>query len=204
MDYNNDFFLAQKLKSGDVKAYDYLMVSYYQKLCSYANTLINDPNIAEDIVQNVMVKMWLSRKTINFNFSIKSYLYKSVYNEFVDQHRKKVEVIYLEKKYLEAIELVVENENLDLDKLMRALNNEINNLPSKCQKIFLLNKKEGLTHNEIAELLNISVKTIEGHITRAFKILNEKLGSQIKPFLFLLFGFPCTLKEFKNSSKFEV
>lgn len=189
MNFNNKTYLNERLKSGDERAYDFLMDNYYKKLCSYACSLIKDKEKAEDIVQNVMVKIWVKRKKINFKTSVQSYLYKSVYNEFLSQFRKDSKVIYLENKYLEAIDLVVEDNDLDVEGLMLIVNNEINKLPSKCKKVFLLNKKEGLTHIEISEYLNISVKTIEGHMTSAFKVLNNKLGNKTKPILYLLFGF---------------
>ena len=189
MDNNKNLFLAQRLISGDPKAYDLLMDSYYQNLCVYAQSLCNDHNMAEDIVQNVFVKIWVKRKKINPDLSIKSYLYKSVYNEFINQYRKNKPVIYLEKKYFEAIDLVVDIELEELESLIKLMNTEIENLPSKCKEIFLMNKKEGLTHTEISEYLNISIKTVEGHITRAFKILTEKLGTKVEAVLFVLFGF---------------
>lgn len=189
MNLNNDKNLATLLKQGDKKAYDFLMYSYYQKLCSYAFTLTNDSFKSEDIVQNVMVKLWEHRKNIQFNKSIKSYLYRSVYNEFIDSFRKDAKIIFIEKKYIEALDVIVEDDNLDIEQLISEVNEEINKLPKKCKQVFLLNKKEGLTHKEIAIHLNISIKTIEGHMTRAFKILNKKLGEKIEPLLFLLFGF---------------
>src|SRR5690606_30661597 len=121
--------------------------------------------------------------------SLTNYLYRSVYNGFIDQYRKNKPVIYLEKKYLEAMDLVVQNEQENLDELIKLVHLEIDRLPSKCKQIFLLNKKEGLTHIEISEYLDISLKTVEGHITRAFKILGEKLGEKTKPIFFLLFDF---------------
>jgi RNA polymerase sigma-70 factor (family 1) len=172
-------FLAHRLISGDSKAYYFLMEFYYQSLCAYAQSLCKDHDFAEDIVQNVFVKMWDKRKKINPDLSIKSYLYKSVYNEFIDQYRKNKLVVYLEKKYFEAIDLVVDIESEELEGLIKLMNAEIENLPSKCREIFLMNKKEGLTHTEISEYLNLSIKTVEGHITRAFKILTEKLGTKM-------------------------
>ncbi|MEQ8218553.1 MAG: RNA polymerase sigma-70 factor [Arenibacter sp.] len=191
--------LAQRLILGDCKAYDFLMNSYYQRLCVYAQSLCHEHAMAEDIVQNVFVKIWVKRKKINPDLSIKSYLYKSVYNEFINQYRKNKPVIYLEKKYFEAIDLVVDIEPEELESLIKLINIEIENLPSKCKEIFLMNKKEGLTHTEISEYLDISIKTVEGHITRAFKILNEKLGSKVEAVLFLLFDF----KKQKRRSSLE-
>ncbi|PXX24014.1 RNA polymerase sigma factor [Arenibacter sp. ARW7G5Y1] len=189
MDGKRNFFLAQRLISGDSKAYDFLMGFYYQSLCGYAQSLCHDHALAEDIVQNVFVTIWTNRKNINPKLSIKSYLYKSVYNEFINQYRKNKPVIYLEKKYFEAIDLIVDIEPTELDNLIKLMNAEIENLPAKCREIFLMNKKEGLTHTEISEYLNISIKTVEGHITRAFKILTEKMGAKMEAVLFLLFNF---------------
>ncbi len=188
MKNHKNLFLTQRLISGDPKAYDLIMDSHYQNLCAYAQSLCHDHAMAEDIVQNVFVKIWVKRKKINPNLSIKSYLYKSVYNEFINQYRKNKPVIFLEKKYFEAIDLVSDIEPKELENLIKIMNAEIDNLPSKCKEIFLMNKKEGLTHTEISEYLNISIKTVEGHITRAFKILTEKLGTKMKAVLFLLFN----------------
>ena len=189
MDHLKNQYLAERLISGDCKAYDFLMDIYYQRLCAYAQSLCNDPALAEDIVQNVFVRIWVKRKKINPDLSIKSYLYKSVYNEFISQYRKNKPVLYLEKKYFEAIDVVAEIEPVELEGLIKLMNAEIDNLPSKCKEIFLMNKKEGLTHTEISEYLNISTKTVEGHITRAFKILTEKLGAKVEAVFFLLFDF---------------
>lgn len=194
MNLEENNILAKQLQLGNDKAYDFLMNNYYQKLCTYAFTLAHDKDKAEDIVQNVFVKIWVKRKKIRPDLNIKNYIYKAVYNEFVDQYRKNKPVLYLEKKYMEAIDLVVDNEYENLQEMMLLVNAEIAKLPPKCKRIFLLHKKEGLTRVEISEHLDISIKTVEGHITRAFKLLSDKLGAKIKPVLFLLFDFKEELK----------
>ncbi|WP_235982373.1 sigma factor-like helix-turn-helix DNA-binding protein [Gelidibacter maritimus] len=75
----------------------------------------------------------------------------------------------------------------DLERLITIVKNEIQNLPPKCKKTFLLSKEEGLTNIEIAEFLNVSVKSVEAHITKAFSILRSKIGSRTDAILFLLF-----------------
>lgn len=187
-----DFLFVEKLKKGDYDAYSLLMNNYYKNLCGYANLFTKDPLKSEDIVQNVFVKLWVYRKKIDSNIPIKRYLHKSVYNEFIDQYRKNKSVISLEEKHLKAINTVIDNNSFDIEKLMTRVNNEIEKLPGKCKRVFILNKKEGLTHDEIAEYLQISKKTVEGHITRAFKILNQKLGKKIKSILIILFDFKLT------------
>ena len=184
-----DFVFVEKLKNGDNNAYTLLMNDYYKNLCGYANLFTKDPSKSEDIVQNVFVKIWIYRKKIDPNIPIKKYLHKSVYNEFIDQYRKNKSVISLEEKYLKVIDTIIDDNSLDIEKLMMNVNREIDKLPEKCKRVFILNKKEGLTHNEIAEYLQISTKTVESHITRAFKILNQKLGNKIKSILIIIFDF---------------
>lgn len=187
-----DFLFIEKLKKGDYDAYTLLMNDYYNNLCGYANLFTKDPSKSEDIVQNVFVKLWVYRKKIDSNIPIKRYLHKSVYNEFIDQYRKNKSVVSLEEKHLRTINTIIDDNSFDIEKLMTRVNNEIEKLPEKCKKVFILNKKEGLTHDEIAEYLQISKKTVEGHITRAFKILNQKLGKKIKSILIILFDFKLT------------
>jgi RNA polymerase sigma-70 factor (ECF subfamily) len=69
---------------------------------------------------------------------------------------------------------------------------EIENLPPKCKQTFLLSKQEGLTNMEIAEYLNVSIKSVEAHITKAFSILRKKVGDKMNGILFLLFGINST------------
>lgn len=180
--------LTKELRSGKIETYENLMDTYYQKLCAYAFTLSNDHADAEDIVQNVFTRLWMKRKKITPDFSTKGFLYKAVYNEFVDQYRKNKHLTSLEAGYLETLETVVQNEPENLETLIKWVYSTVENLPPKCRHIFLLNKREGLTHIEISEYMGISLKTVEWHITHAFKLLREKLNSNTGPMMFLLFG----------------
>lgn len=92
--------LIKHLKKGNTAAYTFLVDLYYDKLCDYARNLARDDFKSEDIVQNVIVRMWQQRKKLNSNISIKNYLFKSVYNEFVDQYRKDIAITALEKSIL--------------------------------------------------------------------------------------------------------
>tara|TARA_R110001606_G_scaffold128023_1_gene262466 strand:- start:552 stop:1154 length:603 start_codon:yes stop_codon:yes gene_type:complete len=171
--------LITHLKKGNEKAYSFLVKCYNHKLCVYANSLINDSAMAEDIVQNVFVKTWERRHYLSSSFSIKSFLYKSVYNEYIDQYRKNRAVTKLEKKYIEALDNIVENDNNILERLFLLVQKEIQNLPPKCKDVFILSKQEGLSNVEISEYLNVSPKTVEAHITKAFSIIRERVGYKI-------------------------
>jgi RNA polymerase sigma-70 factor (ECF subfamily) len=189
-DYSDNDVLIESLRGGDEKAFTYLIDNYHHRLCVYANSLIKNVYSAEDIVQNVFVRTWEQRSRLRPAHSIKSFLYKSVYNEFIDQYRKNQSLFSLEKKFHENLNAIVhEDDSESLDRIIKAVNKEIQNLPPKCKEVFMLSKQEGLTNIEIAEHLNVSIKTVEAQITKAFSILRDSLEEKVKGFLFLLFGF---------------
>lgn len=185
----NNTELIHNLKKGDSKAYSLLVDTYHNMLCSYAYGLTNDRDLAKDIVQNVFISIWRTRLKLKDDFAIKSYLFRSVYNEFLNQNRNLKSVVPLDKKYIDALSFIVEEEDeKSLEKLMVLVRREIENLPAKCKRTFLLSKQEGLSNIEIAEYLNVSVKSVEAHMTKAFAKLREAVGSKIEGVLFLLFG----------------
>ncbi|RTE53770.1 RNA polymerase sigma-70 factor [Arenibacter aquaticus] len=187
--FKNQTVLIEGLKKGKEDAYVYLVEHYHNQLCIYANSLIRDDLLAEDIVQNVFVQVWEKRNQLKHDFSLENYLYKSVHNKFIDQYRKGKAVMALEKKYIAALELAVEEKDeVQEQKIINILFEAIQELPPKCQQIFLMSKKEGLTNIEISEYLNISKKTVEGQITKAFCILREKLGKKYELIMLLVFG----------------
>jgi len=184
---NVDFI--ERLKKGDENAYTYLVSTYHKLLFVYALSLNNDHASAEDIVQNVFLKTWEFRKRLNPDYSIKSFLYKTTYNEFINQYHKTRAISTLERAYIEAIDETIDEDNSELLKHKIAFVNEgIKHLPPKCKETFLLSKKEGLTNIEISEYLNISIKTVEGQLTKAYDLLRKSVRNQLKEILFLLFG----------------
>lgn len=166
------------------------MDAYHKKLCVYAYGLTKDHDKAEDIVQNVMVRIYKKRKLLKAERSLQSFLYKSVYNEFIDQYRKQKMVSPLEKKHMDALIDFVQHEDDDMERLIAIVKHEIGNLPPKCRETFLLSKEEGLSNLEIADYLNIYIKSVEAHITKAFSVLRSKIGNKTHLLLFLMFGIP--------------
>ena len=175
----NDSVLINALKEGDANAFNFLVDTYHHKLCVYACNLTKHNDLAEDIVQNVFMAIWTKKHKLKEDFVLKSYLYKSVYNEFVDQYRKEKPVLSLEKKHFKTLSSIVEEEDDNsLEKLMKLVRQEIENLPPKCKQTFLLSKQDGLTNKEIAKFLNVSTKSVEAHITKAFSILRNAVGTK--------------------------
>ncbi|WP_242205772.1 RNA polymerase sigma factor [Aestuariivivens insulae] len=186
--FTDDIALIKSLKKGDPEAYTFLVKNYHHKLCVYAYSLTSDNDQSEDIVQNVFVKIWRKRSKLKDDFSVKSYLYKMIYNEFIDQYRKQKITLVLEKKHIDALSSIVEEKDeKSLERLIAIVKQEIENLPPKCKKTFLLSKEEGLSNIEISEYLDVSIKTVEAHISKAFALLRKAVGHKINGVLFLLF-----------------
>jgi len=186
--YSGNLELIEALKSGDSKAYTFLVDTYHHKLCIYAYSLMNDEKAAEDIVQNVFIRTWKKRNRLKSDFEIRSFLYKSVYNEFIDEYRKQKLVVPLEKKYIDALTTMVENEDEHaLEAKIKLVKRAIQNLPPKCREIFMLSKHDGLTNLEIAEYKQVSIKSVEAHITKAFSILRQSIREEMPQVLFLIF-----------------
>ncbi|MEW7290495.1 RNA polymerase sigma factor [Aquimarina sp. 2304DJ70-9] len=189
MEFKNDYALIKALKKGEEKAYIFLLEKYHRRLHAYALSLIGNPVVAQDIVQNVFVKTWRFRKKLNSDCSIKSFLFKSIYNEFLNTYQKNKSTMLLQYKYIESLYEVAEGSNESvLEIMIEIVNQEIENLPPKCKRVFMLSKKEGLTNAEISEFLNVSIKTVEAQITKSFSLLREKLGDKYKTILFLVFA----------------
>ncbi len=195
--YTNQKKLLKHLKKGKTPAYTYLVDLYYEQLCNYAKNLARDDYQSEDIVQNVIVRIWQQRDKLNSNINIKNYLYRSVYNEFIDQYRRSNAITALEKKYIEGLDIVLEDEDFNnSERIMAMVMKTVENLPPKCRETFLLSKKEGLTYIEIAEYQNVSVNTVEKQIGKAIRIVRETLKDKIRTVLFLMLGLnSCNTKQ---------
>lgn len=188
-DYNDNATLIESLSKGDESAYSYLIDTYHHKLCVYANSLVKNIYSAEDIVQNVFIKVWEQRTRLKPDHALKSFLYKLVYNEFIDLYRKNQSLFSLEKSYYDALNSVIqEDDSESFQRVLNVVNREIQNLPPKCKEVFILSKKEGLTNIEIAEHLDVSIKTVEAQITKAFSILRSSLEEKVRSVLFMLFS----------------
>lgn len=186
--YSDNAQLIHALTTGDPKAYTLLVNTYHHKLCIYAYSFTRDRDLSEDIVQNVFMRIWNKRENLKPDFVIITFLYKSVYNEFINQYRSQKFVYPLEKKYIDALNTIVENEDEhSIERIIKLVKREIQNLPPKCKEIFLLSKEEGLTNIEIAEYKNVSIKSVEAHITKAFSTLRNALGENASIYLFLMF-----------------
>lgn len=154
--------------------------SYFRKmylpLGMYALRIVNDAQSAEDIVEDAFMKAWQLIEEGKEVTDFKSYMYRMVRNACITFIRNRKETVGLEF-VPEADEEAVDTSERDA-----RIWSAIDNLPEKCREIFLLSKRDGLTNEEIAERMGISVKTVKNQMTKAFARLREALSSGHRPF----------------------
>lgn len=188
-DFTDESTLISQLKKGNEDALNHVYKLYYSILYNYTKTLCGNDDLAKDIVQETMIKVWRKGSTLNVHSSLKGYLLKSVYYHFIDTQRRIIkETNKLNLLKQEALFGFSEISSEDLESLYLAIDLEIDNLPTQCKEVFLLGKKEGLKYKEIADKLNISIKTVERHMSIALKKLRKKLNNSSFS-LFLLLSF---------------
>ncbi|WP_161554600.1 RNA polymerase sigma-70 factor [Sinomicrobium soli] len=175
------------LARGDEDSFTAVFHSYYGPLLAYITTYTRDRNLAEDIVQASFVILWEKRKKLDVHTSLKSYLYRTAYNLFADEYKEARKTSdYLEGLRKEALEEVDDLGEEELLRQVKLLEEAIAELPSKCRKIFEMNKKEGLSYKEIAGRLGISVKTVEAQLRIAIIKIRKKLRGTPRILLLIL------------------
>jgi len=149
---------------------------YYNPLCNFANNVIYNEAYAEDVVQEVFIKLWSLNSTLIIKEGIKSYLFKMTKNKALEFLRSQKQRSELHKNAnIEFVESVDHDELSEVYMRMEQLNKSLRHLPPKCREVFALHKFNGLTYSEIAYSMDISVKTVENHMLKAMKMLRSIL-----------------------------
>jgi len=148
---------------------------YFERLYHYAYTIVKENGEAKDIVQAAFIKLWERRNEVNMNTSTKTYLYTSVYNLSLNTIRNRKT---REEHHQQMIPPGFTSWlNTTEQKEMRIrINRAIEDLPERCRQVFYKSRFEGKKYAEIAAELDISVKTVEGQMGKALKILRETLS----------------------------
>lgn len=178
MQVKDDKVYVECLKKDDFSAFDCLFRKYSPSLYAFALSITRNSFAGEEITQLVFLKVWEKRAQIDEHLSFKSFLFSVAYHETISWLRKENsekrrvgEYIQLAGSVTNETEQTVEFRNIEL--IAEGL---IAEMPEKRREIFKLSREQGFSNKEIAESLNISVKTVENQMTSALKYLREKLG----------------------------
>jgi RNA polymerase sigma-70 factor (ECF subfamily) len=181
--------LLEKIKNGDDKAFGFLFQNNYAQLCTFANDFLHKTDIAEEIVQDIFLKLWNSRNEISINHSLRAYLYKMVQNYSLNYIRDHSTAKTIKEEKMEDID-VYDNQinsaiaNTGLEKILSDeaesdLNQALQQLPDQCREIFILCRFDGLSYSEIAQKKNISLSTVKTQMGRAMEKLHSSLRQHL-------------------------
>ncbi len=163
------------IAAGDAQALEQLFKAHYRPLCGFALSYLKDADQAEDIVQELFVRLWQDREVLSIKTSVKSYLFTAVRNRCLNALAVKKRMRPLDE---ETDDMVMGEERGEEELTERAARVQavIEGLPAERRKIFRLSRNEGLKYHEIAERLGLSVKTVENQMGKALKTLREELA----------------------------
>jgi RNA polymerase sigma-70 factor, ECF subfamily len=170
--------LMREIKADNMTAFDLIYKKYSKGIYKFGMSILKKPEEAEDLVQHVFFCLWKNRHKVENNALLKYYLFSITYNSAISTIRKKAKenrfIEYLKSQPQIGMETdKVENDYSDLTIRVESI---INKLPPRQKEIYLLHKDKGLKYHEIAKRLQISVNTIETHMSRALKTIRHKLG----------------------------
>lgn len=158
----------------DGEAFRKLFYLYSDRFYLWAFKITQDSLAAQDIVQDFFVRFWEKREILSFYPSFTAYAFRSIYNASINYLRDNKRFIYGYEVTIDLIDADVEDE--DLQELKRLLLKAIDELPERCKKIFVMATLEKKKYTEVADILGISVNTVKVQVSKAYRMLKEKIG----------------------------
>ena len=161
---------------GDEKALSLLLNEYHNYLMVVGLRYLSDKQRVEDVIHDVFADLWQRKNAVEISVGVKSFFRGAVINKCLAIIRKDSRMDYVENhnSTLPANQ-ASPDQIVDHDNLKKIIDNIVDDLPEKCQAVFRMSRYEGKSHQEIADTLGISKKTIENHMTKALKTLKSEL-----------------------------
>lgn len=170
--------LVEALAEGDMEAYKILFFKYYPTVTAFVRGMLHESQTAEDIAQNIFMKVWLNRERLDPTLSIKNYLLvlskHEVYNHLRAKRTRMVELC--EKLSGQAVEHDQIEERLSSGQLSAAIDRAVEQLPQRRRQIFRLSRNEYMSNREIAERLGLEVRTVDKHLELALRDIRRIIG----------------------------
>jgi RNA polymerase sigma-70 factor (ECF subfamily) len=191
---DRDTFLTRKLKGNDPKAVSILYQQYFKDVVGVAYDIVKDTEVAKDIAQELFISIWIKRHELDFKKSMKMYLMQSARNQSFYYLRKNSKDRPLRLDDLtDPGETFISSGNrkdqeMEFNELNIRIHRVIEKLPPACKEVYKLSREEKMTNAQIAERMNLSVKAVEKHITKAVKIIRVVLKDYLKLLFVLVLG----------------
>lgn len=173
------------------RAFEQLFKEQFKALHAYSYSMLRDEDAAEEIVQNMFMKLWEKRELLTIQTSVKAYLYRCVHNDSLNviKHEKTKINYQNSAMYVMQDKFEKATEKLELKELEERISQALNDLPQQCRTIFQMSRFEELKYKEIADKLGLSIKTVENQMGKALKIMRLKLVDFLPIILLFLFKF---------------
>ncbi len=175
MAYNENNLILE-IKNGDADAFKRLFYMYSSRLCYWSYKITGNKEAAEDIVQDFFIQYWERKDNLNFSPSFLSYAYRSIYNASLNYLRDNEKYIYGYEITLSGL-TEEESHSEEVEELQKHLLKAIEELPERCRKIFVMATLERKKYTEVANKFGISVNTVKVQVSKAYRILREKIIS---------------------------
>lgn len=158
-----------------------MFTAFYPVLAAYCNKYLNDRETVRDIIQDIFLKVWENRQNVDFSTPLHSYLLKLAHNSCMNYlQRLKTEKKYLHDATIQLLEMEAQYDDLfdqlAADAMQERIDQVVEGLPAQCRDVFRKSRYKGMSHQDIARELNISVRTVETQIYRALKTLKKTPG----------------------------
>lgn len=173
----------------DKKSFEILFKQYFSVLCQFARKYVRDLDTSKEIVHDCFVSFWDKRETIDLSKPVKTYLFTSVHNRCLnhirnnkkfDQNVENFELLDLSHHHIASDSLVEQEVSSQIHKA-------IESLPEKCKEIFKMSRFEDMKYKDIAEKLNLSVKTVEAQMSKALQVMRTSLSEFISVLIYFIF-----------------
>jgi len=175
---NNEIKLIRALKNGDAKAFDKLFFLYGNRLYHFTYGYLKSKESAEEVVQEVFLRIWRNHNKLKPELSFRAYLFKIAYHFILEyfEHFYRHQA-YKDKIIEESVTFTPsDEEHLNYQLLLEKVDKLIDQLPPRQKDILIMRRKEGIPVKEIAGQLGIAPKTVENHLTEALKTIRKQLG----------------------------
>lgn len=174
---NEDTTLICSLRAGDSSAFDALFVKYEGRLYGFCLKLLRSPEEAEEIVQEVFLRIWENRATLDEQLLFNAYLIRMAKNLIFNKLKRRVTQHAYEHyhRHHRQVASFSTEEDVNYSLLTELTGQVIDQFPPRRKQIFHLSRSQGKTNQQIAEQLNISVSTVENHLNVALKLLRQRL-----------------------------
>ena len=173
----SDQELLARLRAGDPDAFDTLFRAFYPPLVGLAEGLLRRRDVAEEVVQDVLLELWRRRESLLLEESLRAYLFRAVRNRALNHLRhEKVERRGEPYAAGEASSPASAQTALEEEEIDAAVRDAVAARPERCREVFELSRARGLRYAEIAAVMGISVKTVEAQMGKALRLLRERLA----------------------------